>query len=210
MVVIYKIDSSVETGKKTMEKIADNITTVALSEKIIEENAVDVIDDFKKLYPDKTIIADIKTNYEIMEPSRLCFMMGADMVSVSIAADASRIRELMEYAHENGKKVCLDISDTEPRFYKTFVDKINEIAPDYVIFNFTGEVFADEPGIFARKDAILLLKKLEINSKLILSGAITTEYAVELNELKPEGVMVEGVIERSLFPLNIIKKLETI
>ena len=70
------------------------------------------IEAFRKEFPDKEIFADTKIVSHGKELSNLAFQAGADIISVMAGAPAHFIHAVCNHAHDQNKKVLLDLLDT--------------------------------------------------------------------------------------------------
>ena len=73
---------------------------------------IHAIEAFRKEFPDKEIFVDTKIVNHGKELSSLAFQAGADIISVMAGAPEHFIHAVCNHAHDQNKKVLLDLLDT--------------------------------------------------------------------------------------------------
>ena len=79
---------------------------------LLYKYGVHALETFRKEFPDKEIFADTKIVNHGKELSGLFFQSGADIISVMAGAPQHFIHAVCNHAHDQKKKVLLDLLDT--------------------------------------------------------------------------------------------------
>lgn len=210
MKVQYAMDGLLDECLEKAERYRDRLDVIEIGEKIIYHESQNIIPKIKEMFSDKKVVVDLKFMDGGYNFSKEMFALGADIVTVCATADRDCLEGVIKAAREDGKEAWLDLIGIEPRFYKNYVDISNELGFDYVCAHFSGPMFRDEPGIFARKDSILLFGKLPFNAKKVVSGKMTTEYIPEMKEAKIDVVNLGSIINRSLNADSMLERFRAV
>ena len=205
MKIQYAIDGALGEGIRVAHKIEEYVDIIEVGDGVLKRESLRAITLMKQIFPDKKILADLKLMDGGYTLGKEAYALGADIVTVCAAADSDCIAGLVRAAQEVGKESWVDLIGIEPRNYRDYVAAVNASGADYVCAHLSGRLFRDEPGIYARKDAIRLAGKVGFVPKLVLSGGLTTEYLPEILECCPHHVNLGGVLTRAKDPVRIAK-----
>ena len=95
--------------------VAEYVDIIELGTPLIKHDGVAAISALKALYPDKTILADMKTADAGELEADIAFTAGADLVTVMGAADDDTIRGAVASARSHGKGVVADMITVQDR-----------------------------------------------------------------------------------------------
>ncbi len=205
MKVQYAIDGNLGDGIRIANLIKDYIEIIEVGDGVLLRESLRAIQLVKSIFPDKKILADLKIMDGGYSMGKEAYHLGADIVTVCAASDSDCSLGLVKAAKEEGKESWIDLIGIDPRNYQNYVDFVNKSGADYVCAHMSGGIFKDEPGIYARKDAIRLMGKLGFKNKIVLSGGLTLEYLPEIRECHPNHVNLGGVLSRAKDPVKIAK-----
>jgi 3-hexulose-6-phosphate synthase len=108
-------------------KVEDSIDWIEVGTSLIKEFGVASIKEMKQAFPNKQIVADIKTIDNARYEFELCFDAGADVATVMGVSPLVTIDTCMEVAHRYQKKVMIDLlntSDQQKRELRKYKDAI--------------------------------------------------------------------------------------
>ncbi|RSL30285.1 Fe-S cluster assembly protein HesB [Salibacterium salarium] len=92
-----------------MKKVESHIDWIEIGTGVIKEYGMDIVREMKAVYPEKTIVADMKTCDAAEHETRQALDAGADITTVmAFSADAS-ITSAIEEAEKLNKKVMVDL-----------------------------------------------------------------------------------------------------
>jgi 3-hexulose-6-phosphate synthase len=78
---------------------------------LIYKHGLTAIQEFRAVFPQKVLVADVKIADRGKEATQLCLNAGADWVTVLAGANRNVIHAVCTTAHDLGKKVMLDLLD---------------------------------------------------------------------------------------------------
>lgn len=93
-------------------KVEDSIEWIEVGTSLIKEFGVASIKEMKQAFPNKLIVADIKTIDNARYEFELCFEAGADVATVMGVSPLVTIDTCMEVANRYHKKVMIDLLNT--------------------------------------------------------------------------------------------------
>jgi 3-hexulose-6-phosphate synthase len=108
-------------------RVEDSIDWIEVGTSLIKEFGVASIKEMKQAFPNKQIVADIKTIDNARYEFELCFDAGADIATVMGVSPLVTIDTCMEVAHRYQKKVMIDLlntSDQQKRDLRKYKDAI--------------------------------------------------------------------------------------
>ncbi|PGY09637.1 3-hexulose-6-phosphate synthase [Bacillus sp. AFS031507] len=108
-------------------KVEDSIDWIEVGTSLIKEFGVASIKEMKQAFPNKQIVADIKTIDNARYEFELCFDAGADVATVMGVSPLVTIDTCLEVAHRYQKKVMIDLlntSDQQKRELRKYKDAI--------------------------------------------------------------------------------------
>ncbi|SMQ62538.1 3-hexulose-6-phosphate synthase [Bacillus sp. OV166] len=109
------------------KKVEDSIDWIEVGTSLIKEFGVASIKEMKQAFPNKQIVADIKTIDNARYEFELCFDAGADVATVMGVSPLVTIDTCLEVAHRYQKKVMIDLlntSDQQKRELRKYKDAI--------------------------------------------------------------------------------------
>jgi 3-hexulose-6-phosphate synthase len=108
-------------------KVEDSIDWIEVGTSLIKEFGIASIKEMKQAFPNKQILADIKTIDNARYEFELCFEAGADVATVMGVSPLVTIDICMEVANRYHKKVMIDLlntSDEQKRELRKYKDAI--------------------------------------------------------------------------------------
>jgi len=113
-------------------QVADSIDWVEVGTSLIKEFGVVSVKELKQAFPEKTVVADIKTIDNARYEFEMCFEAGADIATVMGAAPLVTIDACMEVACRYKKKVMIDLLNTSSEQKKALLKYKEAILCDHV------------------------------------------------------------------------------
>jgi 3-hexulose-6-phosphate synthase/6-phospho-3-hexuloisomerase len=161
---------------------------------LIKAEGMRAIRELRKIFPDMTIVADMKTMDAGYIEAELAIEAGADIISVLGAAADSTIEEALKATKANGKKLMVDLIGVKDKISR--VERLEDIGVDYILVH-TG---IDEQKV--GKDPFDDLKQIASATKvsLAVAGGINDKSIERLKEYSVEIVIVGGFITKSSDP----------
>ena len=195
------IEEAIEIGN-TVRKYVD---WIEVGTSLIKEFGMESVKELRKAFPEKVIVADIKTFDNARYEFEMCYKAGADVATVMGAAPEVSIDTCMKVAKEFDKLVMFDLLNTS-------TIKVEQLL-EYKDAIFCGHVGKDQQEISGEKQS---LNKLNLpqcllsgeGGRLALAGGISLESLPKLAEIKPYVVIVGSAITKAKDPAEAAKEFK--
>ncbi|HEY5483050.1 MAG TPA: orotidine 5'-phosphate decarboxylase / HUMPS family protein [Propionibacteriaceae bacterium] len=161
-----------------MHRCADEVDIIECGTILIINEGLRAVREIRALYPDKTILADVRIAEAGSLISRQCYDAGADWVSCVAGASLTTIGQVVAAANEHGGEVQVELGETyDPERARAWrdlgvqhvivkrsrdreaagtltwgpqdIDRIHELAGMGFTVTVTGGIKADELDVFA-------------------------------------------------------------
>ncbi|HHV24472.1 MAG: bifunctional hexulose-6-phosphate synthase/ribonuclease regulator [Methanosarcina sp.] len=185
---LLELDRSVEIAK---EAIAGGADWIEIGTPLIKSEGMDAIRTMRKAFPDRTILADMKTVDTGAMEVEMAAKAGSDIVIVLGSADDSTLLDALRSAHKYGVRLMADlISAPDPA--KRAVE-LEALGVDYL------NVHIGIDQQMTGKDPISLLKEISqrVRIQLAVAGGLDANSAVQAVKAGAKIVIVGGNITRS-------------
>ncbi|RLQ90168.1 3-hexulose-6-phosphate synthase [Planomicrobium sp. Y74] len=106
----------------------DFIDWIEIGTGIIKEYGMSIVKEMKNLYPDKMIVADMKTCDAGKHEAEQAFRAGADVMTVMGFANNQTILDALEVARSYNKQVMIDLLEIKE---KERVEELNRLGVDF-------------------------------------------------------------------------------
>ncbi|AKB83950.1 D-arabino-3-hexulose 6-phosphate formaldehyde lyase [Methanosarcina barkeri 3] len=182
------MDRAVEIAKEAIKGGAD---WIEIGTPLIKSEGMDAIRTMRKAFPDRTILADMKTVDTGAIEVEMAAKAGADVVIVLGSADDSTLLDALRSAHKYGVRLMADlISAPDP--VKRVIE-LEALGVDYV------NVHIGIDQQMMGKDPISLLREISqrVNVQLAVAGGLDASSAVQAVKAGAKIVIVGGNITHS-------------
>ena len=190
---------------KELQAFADVIEVGSI---LIYKHGVQAVEAFREAFPDKTLLADAKIVGEGRQATSLFAKANADWITVMAGTAKHIIHQATKDAHDNGKKILLDLRDARSLGQSALEAK--SLGGDGLLFHVPLEESKE-----------VLMEEWELvqgNTSLpvFISARVARERVPELIELNPAGLVISSAITQATHPkqqaeyfYNLIHKVET-
>ncbi len=182
------MDRAVEIAK---EAIAGGADWIEIGTPLIKSEGMDAIRTMRKAFPDRTILADMKTVDTGAIEVEMAAKAGADVVIVLGSADDSTLLDALRSAHKYGVRLMADlISAPDP--VKRVIE-LEALGVDYV------NVHIGIDQQMMGKDPISLLNEISqrVNVQLAVAGGLDANTAMQAVKAGAKIIIVGGNITHS-------------
>lgn len=182
------MDRAVEIAK---EAIAGGADWIEIGTPLIKSEGMDAIRTMRKAFPDRTILADMKTVDTGAIEVEMAAKAGADVVIVLGSADDSTLLDALRSAHKYGVRLMADlISAPDP--VKRLIE-LEALGVDYV------NVHIGIDQQMMGKDPISLLNEISqrVNIQLAVAGGLDANTAMQAVKAGAKIIIVGGNITHS-------------
>jgi len=158
---------------------------------LIKSEGMDVIRKLKETFPDKTLVADMKTMDTGAFETEMAAKAGADIVCVLAASDDSTIRDALISARKYGVKIMADLIGVKDKVKRA--KELENLGVDYLCMH----VGIDEQMIGKKPIEILSSIVKNTNIPLAVAGGINSETAADVVKAGASIVIVGGAITKA-------------
>jgi len=158
---------------------------------LIKSEGMEVVRKLKQSFPEKTIVADMKTMDTGALETEMAAKAGADVVCILGAADNETIKDSLRAARKYGTKVMVDFIGVKDK--QSRAKEIEKLGADFLCIH----VGIDEQ--MRGKQPINVLKTLsnEVKIPIAVAGGLNSETVAEVVEAGASIVIVGGAITKA-------------
>ena len=158
---------------------------------LIKSEGMEVVRKLKQSFPEKTIVADMKTMDTGALETEMAAKAGADVVCILGAADNETIKDSLRAARKYGTKVMVDLIGVKDK--QSRAKEIEKLGADFLCIH----VGIDEQ--MKGKQPINILKTLsnEVKIPIAVAGGLNSETVAEVVEAGASIVIVGGAITKA-------------
>ncbi|TCP22126.1 3-hexulose-6-phosphate synthase [Scopulibacillus darangshiensis] len=194
---------TIDEAIKMAKQVEQYIDWIEVGTSLIKEYGMESVKSLKAAFPDKTIVADIKTMDNAKYEFKLCFEAGADVATVMGVAPDATIQTCMETAADYGKHVMIDLLNTTEKRAETLSETYDAILCVHVS--------KDQQEIEGQSTtSIRIPGNLHPESLIAAAGGITSKTLSELVTLKPHVVIVGSAITKTAHSVESAKQMKEI
>ncbi|HIE23641.1 MAG TPA: 3-hexulose-6-phosphate synthase [Candidatus Korarchaeota archaeon] len=194
---LIELERAIEIAKKA----ADYVDFIEAGTPLIKSEGVKCIKALKQLFPNKIVVADMKTMDTGYLEARIAARAGADIVSILAAATDKTIEGALQARKDHGIEVMVDLIGVGNKLERA--RELEKMKIDYLVVH-TG---IDEQR--AGKSPFQDLKEIskEVSVKLAVAGGIRPENIPLLEGCRVDVVIVGGFITKSPNPREAAKQM---
>ncbi len=187
---LINLDDALRIAKKA----CDNIDFLEAGTPLIKSEGIRCVKALKELFPEKIIVADMKTMDTGYLEAEIAAKAGADIVSILGVAPDPTILGAMEAKEDYGIEVMADLIGVKNKLERA--RELEKIGVDYLIVH---------AGIDEQRTGKLPFQDLkevsgEVSVKLAVAGGIRPEHISLLKDCRVDVVIVGGYITKSSDP----------
>ncbi|SHF28440.1 3-hexulose-6-phosphate synthase [Thermoanaerobacter uzonensis DSM 18761] len=183
---------NIESAIKIVEKVYDYIDIIEVGTSLIKDYGISSVGKMRKQFPDKLILADLKTMDEGEYEFKTAYSAGADIATVMGVTPLNTISLCYDVAQKYKKSIMIDLMETnESRI--TNLKKFKEAI--FCIHIAKDEIEKDFESYFQKMK--LYISELP---HLAIAGGINIELLNKLNKtriIKPEIVIIGSAITKA-------------
>ena len=192
--------TDIKTAVSTAKKAQDYIDWIEAGTPLIKSEGVSAIHELKNRFPEKKIVADMKTMDAGALETELAANAGADIVTVLGASDLSTIREAIAAGKKHNIKIMVDTMNISEARTK----EIEKLHPDYI---------CPHVGLDQQKKGLKLvdvIAKTKIHIPLAAGGGITSKTAELFAKAGASVIIVGAAITQAKDIRKEAEKIKTV
>lgn len=190
--------SDLDEAITVAEEASPYVDWIEAGTPLIKSEGLYCIAELKRVFPNKTIVADMKTMDTGGFEATLAAEAGADITTVLGAADEATIKGAIKEAHKRETDVVVDLLNVHPSKWAD-IDLLN---PDYMCVHVG--IDQQKKGI----DPLKLIAELNVKSKKIIAGGINAISAEAATKAGIDVIIVGSAITKAKDPLSAAKAIK--
>lgn len=169
---------------------------------LIKSEGMNIIRKLRDIFPEKTIVADMKTIDTGAFETEMASKAGADIICILAASDDSTIIDAIKSARKYGTKIMIDLIGIKDKIKR--IKELENIGADYLCIH----VGIDEQMI--GKKPIEILSKIAKNTDIpvAVAGGINSETAPDLVKAGASIIIVGGAITKAKDVVKATKNIK--
>ncbi|WP_059054555.1 3-hexulose-6-phosphate synthase [Paenibacillus senegalimassiliensis] len=189
---------TIEEALKLGELTEEHVDWLEVGTSLIKEYGMDSVRRMKERFPDKTLLADMKTIDNAKYEFELCFAAGADVVTVMGVSPLATVETCLQTAQSLGKKVMIDLLNTTPEQQQ----RLFQLASQDVYY--CEHVSKDEQEVSGKRND-LAVASYAPDVKVAVAGGISMDSLPGLVVKQPEVVIIGSAITKAADPQGAAK-----
>ncbi|MCK6208775.1 orotidine 5'-phosphate decarboxylase [Bacillus infantis] len=186
---------------KILEETADSIDWIEIGTGVIKEYGMQIIREMKGLYPDKMIVADMKTCDAGKHEALQAFNAGADITTVMAFSANQTILDTLEVAGLHGKRIMIDLLGVKS---KERVNELYELGADLVSLHYGKDM---QKSSSFKEDAFLLTEDCP-GLSVSVAGGITLDTLDTVMKKQPDILIIGSGITGAENPGEAAAKIK--
>ncbi len=197
---------NLQDARKVADKAEKYVDIIEAGTPLIKSEGLRAVEILKERFPDKLIVADMKTMDTGFFEAEIAYEAGADIVSVLGAADRETIKGVCDAARKHGKMMIVDTIGVDDM--NVIAEKIKGLPVDFIGVH----AGIDQQNAGLSPFSILeRASRIDTSAKLAIAGGINAESAKNLKGYdKLSIVMVGGAITKSGNPEKAAKEIRSV
>ncbi|WP_281658748.1 3-hexulose-6-phosphate synthase [Halobacillus sp. Cin3] len=169
---------------------ASTIDWIEVGTGVIKEYGMAVVREIKDRYPDKTLVADMKTCDAGKHEAAQAFRAGADMTTVMAFSADQTIVDTLKVAEETGGRIMIDLLGvTDPGR----IEELTGLGVDLVSLHFGKDM--QQTGDMKKEDLFSLVKE-HPDLEVAVAGGINADSLPGILKEGPDTIIVGSAITK--------------
>lgn len=180
---------TIEEAIKIAEEVRDHVDWIEVGTSLIKEFGIRSVSQIKSAFPEKPIVADIKTIDNAKYEMEMCFQAGADVATVMGVSPLVTIELALETATKWNKKIMIDLLNISNETQDCLLNY------DAILCNHLSKDMQEHNNSQADDQNNQYLYQLD--RKIAVAGGITLESFEGIRQLDPHVVIIGSAITKA-------------
>jgi 3-hexulose-6-phosphate synthase len=176
-----------------LEETKDYVDWIEVGTGVIKEYGMSIVREMKKLYPDKVLVADMKTCDAGSHEAAQAFQAGADITTVMAFSADKTIEDTLQTAKRFNKRIMIDLLGVTDR---QRIVELQQLGVDLVSLHF-GKDMQKQGELGAEHFS---LTEGFINLEVATAGGITLASLPKVVQTRPDTIIVGSAITKAENP----------
>ncbi|WML43156.1 3-hexulose-6-phosphate synthase [Neobacillus sp. PS3-40] len=171
--------------------VQDSVDWIEVGTSLIKEFGKNSISEIKRSFPNKMVVADIKTIDNAIYEFEMCFNAGADVATVMGVSPIVTIQACLQVAEKWNKKVMIDLLNTSDDQLATLSQFKSAIFCHHVSKDQQELDSSEKSGVRVFTDA---------TPTIAVAGGITLQSIRDLASIRPSVIIIGSAITKANNP----------
>ena len=158
---------------------------------LIKSEGMEIVRQLKQTFPDKILVADMKTMDTGALETEMAAKAGADVVCILAASDDSTILDALKSARKYGSKVMVDLIGVKDKVNRA--KELEELGVDYLCMH----VGIDEQMVGKKPIEVLRSLVKTTNLPVAVAGGLNSETVADVVKAGASIIIVGGAITKA-------------
>ncbi|OYT56579.1 bifunctional hexulose-6-phosphate synthase/ribonuclease regulator [Euryarchaeota archaeon ex4484_162] len=170
------------------ESIAGGADWIEAGTPLIKSEGLEIVRQLKKLFPNHTVVADMKTMDTGALETEMASKAGADVVCILGAADDATIKDAIKSARRYGSRIMVDLIGVKDKVSRA--REVEKLGADYICLH----IGIDEQMVGKKATGFVSSIVKETSLPVAVAGGINSEIAAEIVKAGASIIIVGGAI----------------
>ncbi|MFC7441796.1 3-hexulose-6-phosphate synthase [Laceyella putida] len=180
------------------EQVDFYVDWIEVGTSLIKEFGMESVRAFRSRFPDKFIVADVKTVDNAAYEFDMCFSAGADAATVMGTSSPATIETCVEMGGRHGRQVMIDLLHTTETQWKALIQYKEAIFCAHVSKD-QQEMGKQQPSADQLHSIVKRFGGLE--QKIALAGGINLDSLPALIPIRPDILIIGSAITKAFDPV---------
>lgn len=184
------------------ESVKGGLDWIEAGTPLIKSEGMDIIRNLRDTFPNKIIVADMKTMDTGAFETEMAAKAGADISVILAAADNSTIQDAIKSARKYGIKIMIDLIGVKDKIKR--IKELEKFGIDYICIH----IGIDEQMTGKKPLEILKDTVKNTNIPIAVAGGINSETVVELVKAGASIIIVGGAVIKAKNVIQATKNIK--
>ncbi|WP_027410522.1 3-hexulose-6-phosphate synthase [Anoxybacteroides tepidamans] len=192
---------TIDTAIEVTKEVYNEIDWIEIGTSLIKEFGIESIQAMKQEFPDKILVADMKTMDNAKYECQLCFEAGADVLTVMGAAPAITVETCLNEAAKRKKQVMIDLLNVN-------LERLPQLLQyEEAIFCLHFSKDQQELSAPPQQHPLLFFPALE-GVRIAVAGGISIDTVETVKRMNPSIVIVGSAITKAVDKKKAARELK--
>lgn len=181
---------SIEESVQLVRNVQEQVDWIEVGTSLIKEYGMESVRAMKKAFPNKVVVADMKTNDNAVYECALCFDAGADVSTVMGTAPLITIEACIAEAKKRGGQIMIDLLNTS-------LEQQKQLSCYDAIF--CRHISKDEQELGRTSQKVRSMPEFP---QTAVAGGVSLENISEMIHLEPDVLIIGSAITKAVDPFK--------
>lgn len=185
-------------------KVAEHVDIIEIGTPLCKAAGMDAVRAVREIYPEKPILADMKTPDVGGLEAQLAFNAGANLMTVMGGAPLATLESAMRVAKETGNEVLVELTGTGRQFER--IEDWKRLGVERVVYH-RGWDEGVSNREWSQHDLVKIRGLIDEGFKVSIAGGICVELLPLFKDLPISIIVVGRAIHQARDPIAAVRQL---